>query len=50
MSDQKYGKGQEAEALKEAIREVQEAQQVVQLATLREKLARISNLLEVVQV
>ena len=50
MSDVKFGKGQEAEALKAAIQEVKEAQKVVHLATLSEKLTKISELLVSVQV
>jgi hypothetical protein len=51
MSQQRtYGKGQETEALKEAIREVSEAQKAAQLSLINEKLTRISQLLAVVQV
>lgn len=51
MSQQpKYGKGQEAEALKEAIREIAEAQKAAQMTIINEKLARASHLLSVVQV
>ncbi len=50
QGEQQYGKGQEAEALREAIREVNEAQQAVQIAVLSEKLTRISRLLATVQV
>ncbi|HSE36021.1 MULTISPECIES: hypothetical protein [Bradyrhizobium] len=45
-----YGQGQEAEALKEAIREVAEAQKATQLAVVNEKLTRIAQLLAAVQV
>lgn len=51
--DEKYEKtlsAKEADALKEAIREVKEAQDAVQLAFLNDKLARVSRLLGVVQV
>lgn len=50
MSELKYGKGGETEALKEAIREVNEAQKVIQTALISEKLEKISKLLATVQV
>jgi len=40
----------EAQALKEALNEVKKAQEGVELALLKEKLVRISELLRVVQV
>jgi hypothetical protein len=51
MSEQvKYGKGQEPQALKEAIREVAEAQKAAQVTVIHEKLSKVSQLLSVVQV
>lgn len=43
-------KGKEAEALREAIREVGDAQTTLQIAVLNDKLTRVSSLLAVVQV
>lgn len=48
--DVNFKKGDESKALKEAIREVREAQKAVQVSLLNDKLARISKLLAVVQV
>ncbi|MCP1846764.1 MULTISPECIES: hypothetical protein [unclassified Bradyrhizobium] len=45
-----YGPGQEAEALKEAIREVAEAKKATQPTVVNEKLERIAQLLAAVQV
>ncbi|QND35824.1 hypothetical protein [Sinorhizobium meliloti] len=50
MSDLKYGKGDEAEALKQAIRELSEAQKIVHTALISEKLEKVSKLLATVQV